>query len=192
MWQNWREVAASGVTTFGAGFVRGRVNQGLPVLIGRWIDKEWASDMPEILGFFMFGALIAWLWMKATRWLTDEQAWAGWVAWICVLHPLSWSHNFVFALPLCAFALDAAWKRGSRAQIFLAFMGLFITGLLTVNTTKAIRGLFDKIPEPEPIGTFFELLSARSWGVLLLAWVLVAVERQVMGRTSSRLGPSRS
>jgi hypothetical protein len=165
----WRAVAGSAVQGFGPEFARGRMNQGLPVLIGRLWDFRSMSDATEEIGVLLFGTVIALWWFRAAKRLTPAEAWSGWVAWICVVGPLAWSHNFVLALPLLALSIDRVWASGRRDLLVWVALGLFFTGPLTFNLARGIGALLGNETSLIAYSDFIEHMSIKSIGLLVSA-----------------------
>jgi hypothetical protein len=177
---DWHRVATSAIRGFGPLFARGRQNQGLPVLIGRVTGFESLSDFPEQLGVVLFGVCLAWWWRRASVGLKDAERWAGWVALVCLVGPLSWQHNFVMALPFLALSLQAAWDARRKDALALVALGLVCTGLLTWNTAIHLGALFGVGDRLTPISDFIEHLSIKSWGVLICAAGLLRARGQAL------------
>ncbi len=164
----WKEVAQSAVTGFGPEFARGRMNQGLPVLFGRVFGFRSLSDLPEQIGLVIVSIAVFFWWKRASKPLSPQETWAGWVAWICIVGPLSWYHNFVLALPLLAMALDRTWRSGRRELFALTLLGLFCTGPLTFNLARAVSSiLYGNQDLLNEYSMYIEHMSIKSIGLLI-------------------------
>lgn len=170
LYRGWLEAAASGGAELGAEVVRGTGNHGFTAGILRWIDPEakkvgWDATLSLALALGL-GAL----WQNFSRTLRFEERWAGWLALGVVAHPLAWHHSFVLAFPLCAFTLQASFENRSKPDgkrsIWIALFGI---GLITLLVPQTVGRDWVKP---------FELISNKSWGVLLCAWVLIRERAQ--------------
>jgi hypothetical protein len=193
LWRDWMAVARA-EPTFNPAFERGRTNQGLPAAVARLVDPAAPHDRVEVFAALALGALIAVAWTRASRRLSAEESWAGWVAAFCVVHPLSWSRNFVLALPLLAVALDRGWRawrpgrgagEGARILPFaLALAAALCAGPLTVNTGQQLGS--------EALASVLlalEHAGIKSIGVLLAAGAIyLARDSGVRGGHSAAVG----
>jgi hypothetical protein len=149
--------------------VRGRSNQGLPVVVGRIVDIHSVSDRVDLMAFVVISILIGLWWNRVSKRLTPEESWAGWVAWICVIDPLSWSRNFVLALPLLALSVDRAWRSGRRDLMALVTLGLVFTGPLTINTGRSIAWSPESKALLMKVFWWMEMAGIKSLGLLVCA-----------------------
>jgi hypothetical protein len=78
------------------------------------------------------------------------------------LHPLAWFHLFVLAFPLAVLSLDRSW--GHKGWFTLSAVGFACLALATRKTLGSF-------------GEELELLSVKSWGVLLLGVALTGAAR---------------
>jgi hypothetical protein len=129
---------------------------------------QWnAGNSVLVFGWVLTIAIsIAVLWGNLSTDLSQNKAWAGWLALTATIQPLAGFHSFVLAIPLAALAIDSAFdvslpRTVKRNQQILAVSGLLAT---TVITQKV-----------GPIGQALQAASVKSWGVLmLLASLLVS------------------
>lgn len=157
--QTWTATASSGGRLFEGDKIRGRDNQGLPALVLRATQTPASDTRADIAAFMGLGLVIGGAWAWFSRGLGRMETWSGWLALAAALHPLAWFHSFVLAFPLAALAVDRAW-RSSKIQLrFFAVLGLACLALVTRKTLG-------------PVGETLELVSIKSWGVLVLLMVV--------------------
>ena len=166
--QGWTQAASSGVDRLGLEHVRGRANQGLPGLVLRNLSLGQLSESDtrtEVILFAVLTLILGGWWWRQTgrRQLGPEQSWAGWLALAPVVHPLPWWHLFVWAYPLAVFAFAAAMGAKSGHKRNLALVGACLGIFLLCFATEKVMG---------PLGASLEVLSVKSWGVLILAFVM--------------------
>ncbi|MGK5087440.1 glycosyltransferase 87 family protein [Bdellovibrionota bacterium FG-2] len=159
--QGWAQAANSGADRLGLDHIRGRANQGLPGMILRHFGPAQAGTGSEILLFLALSLVLGgwWWWRAGKGHRSREEAWAGWLALSPVVHPLPWWHLFVWAFPLAVFAIAAALRAKSNSKLALSLLGMV---LLCFATEKVLGSL----------GASLEMVSVKSWGVLVLIFVL--------------------
>gem|GEM_PF-5002614 len=158
--ENWGDSLTQGNAVLGVRHLYGGANQGLPALIQRGMTSVISIGVPQQLTVgasivmtasaltLLRGAHKRAVCSAADLWLTS-------LALIPVLHPLSWPHMFVFALPLGAIVLEGALVSGNARVISNVLPGLFFIVNITSDTLGSVGGLLDEI-------------GIKSWGVLLL------------------------
>ena len=150
---SWWKAANSGDASFGLEKILGRENQSFTALIQRLIfstggnPSGWGLPIAGILGFVSGAA-----WWKYSRTFKTEEKLAGWLALVPLIHPLSWIHTFTWAYPLAMISFPVGNKK--RDQL-IYILGI---GFLCLFTEKTL----------EIYGLQLEMLSIKSWGVLLL------------------------
>lgn len=159
--QQWAAAAASGGQELPLEVIRGRDNLGFTALVARALSipvtaTHWDSWIAVVLG-----AVLGVLWHRSSRKLPFPDRWVGWIGVGLVIQPLAWNHSFVLAYPICALALGRAFEKKARLPRILAGLGVTFVGLMVwqIWGMSVIRPL--------------ELLSIKSWGVLLCAISLV-------------------
>ncbi len=155
----WRDAAQSGAGSLGFEKVFGRENQGFPALIMRAFDLRDSVPWIELLSPLILAFTFGWWWNRKSRGLGLATHFAGWLALVCVFHPLAWFHQFVFAFPAAVLALDRASAAGRKGATALAFIAILLIGVVTRRTLGEM-------------GERLELAAIKSWGVLLSLWVL--------------------
>jgi hypothetical protein len=160
----WGQAAESGTFYFGTGKTRGRDNQGLPAFILRHTGSTDLGVGAEIGLTLLWMAILGVAWLRLSHPLSGEQKWAGWLALAPVVHPLSWFHQFVFALPAAVLCLSAALRSRDRQWAALAVTGIACSGWVTSKTLGET-------------GYRLEMLSIKSWGVLICLGVLLKTGR---------------
>ncbi len=167
---DWSAIAGSGLKGFGPEVIRGRLNQGLPVLFGR-LCKFWnvnpMSNLPELLGLLIVATSLGIWWKRVSRILSPIASWCGWIAWLCLINPLSWSHNFVLGFPLMVLAFQTAWQARRPGPMILVSCGLICVGLLSSNTARSIGEFFNQGETFVPWVYGIECLSIKSLGLLM-------------------------
>jgi len=167
LYSGWFRAATSGGAELGAEVVRGQGNHGFTAGILRWSGVDSRSFNWDIGTSLVLGVLFGGIWTRFSRLLSSAERWAGWLALGVIVHPLAWHHSFVLAFPLCAFAWDRAIKTGDRRLIATGFFGIAFIGLLIPQTIghEWVRPL--------------ELVSVKSWGVVLSSLTLVLARMRV-------------
>lgn len=143
---DWWRAANSGNAAFGWDKILGRENQSFTALVLRGVFHAGLDPGPWVLpttaGLSLVGAI---LWWRASRMLSNEIRLAGWLALVPLVHPLSWIHGFTWVFPLAVLVRPGT----------LTWIGVLMVGVLTEKTLGTA-------------GLALELLSIKSWGVLLL------------------------
>ena len=161
---SWSDAAGSGGTQFEDQKVRGRDNQGFPALLLRMThvranEAEWDLKCFLILATAALAVLFG-----LAKYFASDQIFAIGLGLTAVVHPLAWFHLFVFAYPLVVLALDGvAASRRTRA-LGVAISGAAAVSLLTRGTLGGV-------------GVTLELLSIKSWGVVVLISIWTATRR---------------
>lgn len=100
------------------------------------------------------------------RGLSGVEKWVGWLALTPVVQPLAWFHFYVFAFPVAFVAVDRSFfpvggRKPPLARRMACVVGLLFLGAITEKTLGSA-------------GLALEMLSIKSWGVLLLVWAAYA------------------
>jgi hypothetical protein len=154
--KNWIEASQSGETWKHMLAVVGRPNQGLPILFRRiWpgVSEVWVA-----LGMICFAVPT---WFYLSRKLSRNERFFGYLALAVVTHPLAWFHSFVLAFPAGVAAISR-WRVAKKRWRFAIGVGVIGVGSITEKTFGAV-------------GLEMELASIKSWAVLVLLAVIVAV-----------------
>jgi hypothetical protein len=159
--RTWVIAARSGGVELAADLVRGQGNHSLTAGVLRWLDVDRFDSSKDAYVALLLGGLFSTLWFYFSKPLGRAEQWLGWIGVGMVIHPLLWHHSFVMAFPLTALALDRAIRIRDRASIVMAGMSTFMIAILIPN----IFGM--------TIVTPFELVSGKSWGIILAGIVLV-------------------
>lgn len=152
MFRQWKEAAMSGGVKFDGEKVRGRDNQGLPAAILRQADVRGENSSYDT-GVGLFFALVIGCLSVILRSKRETEPWEEGVsllAWVPVIHPLSWFHVFVFAFPLCVVVLTKAKRKN---ELFLAVTAVALVACVTKKTLPGI-------------GSWAEMISVKSIGVV--------------------------
>jgi hypothetical protein len=158
------EAMLSGGKLLGYDGVRGRFNQGLTGLCLRLMHIPPEKTFADIICFFIVGSIIAILWSRISRNLPFKHRWVGWIGLTPVVHPLPYWYSFVMTYPLAAITLSAALSSRKKLNVALAALGVAMIAILTEKTL----GTF---------GAALELLSIKSWGVVLCCYALVVSQK---------------
>lgn len=157
--QGWAHAASSGGAALGAQVIRGQQNHALTTRILDALGVAADNTRADVGVCLLLIALLAPLWMRFSKGLSDAERWAGWLALGMVVHPLAWDHSYVMAYPLAALAVDRSFTRKRGRE--LAVLGVILTAVLT----------------PQLVGAWFvkpfELLACKFWGVVASAAGLV-------------------
>jgi hypothetical protein len=159
--RTWIIAAESGAAELGAHVVRGQGNHSLTAGFLRWFNVNPLDTSKDGYVALLLGCIFSAIWFHFSKPLARAEQWVGWIGVGMVIHPLLWHHSFVMAFPICALALDRAIKAQDRLSIALAWLSTFLIAILIPN----IFGM--------TIVTPFELISSKSWGVILAGFVLV-------------------
>jgi hypothetical protein len=159
--RTWVIAARSGAAELGAHVVRGQGNHSLTAGFLRWFKVDPLDSSKDGYVALLLGCIFSALWFHFSKSLQRAEQWVGWIGVGMVIHPLLWHHSFVMAFPICALALDRAIKVRDRLSIVLASLSTFFIAILIPN----IFGM--------TIVTPFELISSKSWGVIIAGIVLV-------------------
>jgi hypothetical protein len=158
------EAMLSGGKLLGYDGVRGRFNQGLTGLCLRLMHVPPEKTFADIVCFLIVGSIIAILWSSLSRRLPFKHRWAGWIGLTPVVHPLPYWYSFVLTYPLAALALSTALNSKKRLNGVLATLGVAMIAIMTEKTLGSF-------------GAALELLSIKSWGVLLCCYALVISQK---------------
>ncbi len=140
--------------------VRGRYQPSLTAFFMRLFEVPAIQTHWDVVCALILAVVLGLGWKKFSKKLSPDERWVGWIALTAVIHPLPFWYSFVFAYPLCALALDRAFSTRSLFARAISILGLFFVAVATEKT----------------LGTFgqtLELLSIKSFGVLLSAFALV-------------------
>lgn len=160
---SWLEAAASGQTQLDPESVKLYGNVGFPAFFLRLFSLGGYSlqhTTGDLIAFIFCAIFFGWGWQLISKKLTAFERFSGWLALAPLVHPLSWNHSFVFALPLCTLALHRSYAATSF-QINLPRLCSGLGFLLTAPLSLQLLGA--SLTRP------LEWCSSRSWGVLLLA-----------------------
>lgn len=156
----WIQISYSGAENFGLGYVFGRYNHGLPAMFIRNLNYRFLVPGFDMVLSLLLIPVVLLFWKKMVAGKETKIQWIGLIAIIPVIHPLAWWHHFVFAYPLACIVLDRAIKYGKSQWIILCLWALLMIGVLSTFTLG------------KTVGSIFEIISAKSWGILLLLWIL--------------------
>ena len=174
IYRDFMAAASSGGAELGAIIVRGQGNHGLTALVLRSLNVDSLSFASDMLTSMALVIPLGMLWNRYSKWLTEAEAWTGWIGIGLIVHPLAWHHSFVLAYPLCALSIARASRTGSRKLVALALLGTCMIGILI----------------PQVIGKTlvkpYELAGGKSWGVVLAGVAMVLAAK------AARLAPPRT
>jgi hypothetical protein len=163
----WIENARSAGDLFEGEKIRGRDNQGLPALVLRLLRVPASDTRADNWAFVLLALGLGFYWWRRSLKMQPFGRWLGWLALIPVVHPLAWFHSFVFAIPLMAWVTHYLWtgeERPSRILVYRWLMGIFGVAVITRKTFGVV-------------GEGIELLSIKSWGVLILMDLAVVLAK---------------
>ncbi len=181
LYKDWIQAASSGDQAFGFEKISGRENQGLPALVLRRFFSEntansYTAPAISLALMFIFGLL--WLSLACSHKPTppatspgevnDVEKWFGWLALVPVVHPLAWNHLFIFSFPLAVTVVDRSLKLKNLSTTLLALLGVICIAAVSRNTFGNL-------------GEELELLSIRSWGVLICLFVTLKINYKHRG-----------
>ena len=138
-----------------------REAQGFPSLVLRLFDLN-ESFYPVIFSILASFAFLVAFGFLISKKLNPDDHWWVWLSLTPLLQPLAWFHFFLLVIPFVSFQLNRYWQKKHKFD-FCMFTALFL--LVTVVSEKTM-GQF---------GHNLEMLSIKSWGVLLM--LLYAVIR---------------
>jgi hypothetical protein len=172
LFHDWKAASSSGGSQLGHDVVRGQGNHGFTAGVLRWLEVDEKAFLGDVLVFCILALGFGFGWTRVSRSFEPFEKWVGWLALGVIVHPLAWHHSFVMCYPLCAIALDRALRARRKSTIFLALLGIVCIGIFV----------------PQAIGKTLvkplELVSVKSWGVVLSAWALWRA-KQVLSRFSA-------
>ncbi len=162
--QSWFAAMWDGGKTLGWEGVRGKYNQGLGALILRTLEIPESQTEWDLAIALLLAVAIGGLWRKFSQKLNFHSQLVGWIALSAVIHPLPFWYTFIFALPLCAVALQSAWDMRQRVQqiglLALAILGMIAVAAVSEKTMGSL-------------GLKLVYLSIKSFGVLLCCLTLL-------------------
>lgn len=167
LFQTWAASASSGGRAFPGEKVRKRENQSITAFLLRTIKVSAKHQKTDFLVFLLIFPFFCFLWRKRAKNNTDAEKWVGWLALTTIVHPLSWFHSFVLAFPLATITLQGALDLGLKKWIFISIVGV---SFITIITQKTLGGA----------GHFMELLSIKSWGVIILLYTITEIRKQAL------------
>ncbi len=138
-----------------------RDSQGIPSFILKKFGGNPYSGVLVGTISVSVAVFLSLIWSLSAKKIERHKQWLGWIALIALVHPLSGFYSFVLVFPLSVTALDSVIKSRSPTGIFLCLLGLVA---LTAITQKTLGGT---------VGGYLENLCIKSWGVLLIAFVMV-------------------
>lgn len=156
----WMTAASSGGEQL-SGKVRGRENQGLPALVLRAFGVPPQNSRADLWVFALVATGVGWGWRYFSKSLSQNERRAGWLAFAAAVHPLAWFHLFVWTFPFAVLVVGRCWS--GRAS-WTVRLGSVVGVLLITAVTRKTLG---------PYGEALELMSVKSWGVVLLAGTLL-------------------
>ncbi len=152
---SWSEAAGSGGAQFEDQKVRGRDNQGFPALLLRLTHVRADEAQWDLKCFLIFATVALAVLLGVEKYFGPDQVFAIGLGLTAIVHPLAWFHLFVFTYPLVVLALD-----GVAASRRTWALGVAICGAVAVSVlTRGVLG---------GAGVTLELLSIKSWGVVVL------------------------
>lgn len=163
--REWLGSAANTDEVLQSDVMRGRRNQSLTCAALRLFGVSGTNTAADAMGFLVLGSLAALLWFRYSRHLPRNEQWYGWLGLSLVVHPLSWVHSFVLAFPVSAAALHRARASGRLSRVALGVLAIAMTCWISRSSLGAV-------------GHALELISIRSWGVVLSCWILATAGKR--------------
>jgi hypothetical protein len=175
MIRSWVGTAGSGGDKLPGEKIRGRENQGLPVMVLRVLDVRADRKSMDVLAFLLSALILGGCWSIFSAGLGFTERWVGWIALGAAVHPLAWFHSFVLAFPLAAISLDHGIRKRYAFGIVVSVAGILCTAVLTAKLLG-------------PTGLALEMASIKSWGVVLC---LLGLRASALRRLPKVKRPSR-
>jgi hypothetical protein len=163
--QGWIAAAKSGAQELHGDVIRGPGNHSFTAALLRAFKVDPLDSNKDAFVALGLGVFFSALWYYFSQGLSRAERWTGWIGVGMVIHPLLWHHSIVMAFPVCALAVDRAFRSKKVELKILSGLSVFLVAVLIPN-------LFG----PD-FAQAFEIWGSKSWGILLAGVVLIASYR---------------
>lgn len=138
-------------------------NYGFPAGVLRILKVEPVNFVPSLVLSALFTIPALFYFPKYTKRFSDLERFMTALGVSLMVSPMTWKSTYLFAFPLSLMALDSAWRAKDKKLIGIAILSTAMVGFVTSNVFGTT------------VGSFFEMISCKSFGVLgsiVVIWIL--------------------